>query len=271
MPHWPDLQKSFAKALFDPTCPAPTGMIAANGSSAETRFNVYRNNVAIGLRNALRESFPVVCRLVGDDFFTAMALEYARAEPPRSPVMLWYGSTFPDFIERFAPAAALPYLADVARIERAWLEAYHAADAEGMERLAFQGTAPALLPLATLKIHPALRIVRSRHAALSIWGHHLVEAAPTALELPAGGEDVWIFRREAEVEIRAIPPGGACFIQALQLGLPILTAFEDALEEDAQFDLAAHLSALLESGAVTGFEMAGMEDIEEIGALDEQT
>ena len=59
-----------------------------------------------------------------------MARAYALAEPPRSPVLMDYGAGFADFIAGFAPAASLPYLPDVARIERAWREAYHAADAE---------------------------------------------------------------------------------------------------------------------------------------------
>src|SRR3546814_5903028 len=67
-------------------------------------------------------------RIVGDEIFRAMARVYVASAPPHSPIMLDYGASFPDFIERFEPATTLPYLADVARIERAWIEAYHAAE-----------------------------------------------------------------------------------------------------------------------------------------------
>ncbi len=86
-----------------------------------------------------RCAFPAVERIVGEEFFQAMARAYVLAEPPRSPVLMDYGTTFADFIAGFAPAASLPYLPDVARIERAWREAYHAEDAEPLGPEAFAG------------------------------------------------------------------------------------------------------------------------------------
>ena len=59
-----------------------------------------------------------------------MARFHVRATPPTSPLLFEYGRDFPDFIERYEYAQSMPWLADVARIERAWLDAYHAADAE---------------------------------------------------------------------------------------------------------------------------------------------
>ncbi len=78
-------------------------------------------------------AFPAVKRIVGDDFFTAMARVYVVAEPPSSPVLMDYGVTFADFIAGFEPAASLPYLPDIARIERAWREAYHAEEAPPLD------------------------------------------------------------------------------------------------------------------------------------------
>jgi hypothetical protein len=48
-----------------------------------------------------------------------MARSYVALAPPSSPIMLDYGAGFPDFIGAFEPAKCLPYLQDVARIERA--------------------------------------------------------------------------------------------------------------------------------------------------------
>ena len=68
-------------------------------------------------------------RITGVDFFRAMARFHIRATPPTSPLLFEYGRDFPDFIETYEYARAMPWLADIARIERAWLDAYHAADA----------------------------------------------------------------------------------------------------------------------------------------------
>ena len=76
--------------------------------------------------------YPVTRRLVGDDFFRAMARAFVAAQKPRSPVLIHYGADFPAFVEAFEPAREIPYLTDVARLENAWVEAYHAAEAPAL-------------------------------------------------------------------------------------------------------------------------------------------
>ena len=91
---------------------------------------MYRNNVTVSLIDALAAVYPAVQRITGVDFFRAMARFHVRATPPTSPLLFEYGRDFPAFIEGYEYAQAMPWLADTARIERAWLDAYHAADAE---------------------------------------------------------------------------------------------------------------------------------------------
>ena len=116
-------QADLAAALLAPERAAPAGL------APQARLAVYRNNVVVSLTDALAAAYPAVLSLVGERFFKAAAGVYVRAEPPRSPVLITYGQSFAQFLEGFAPAAKLPFLADVARLERLWLEAYHAADA----------------------------------------------------------------------------------------------------------------------------------------------
>lgn len=254
MTSWPELQGAFADALLDPQRPTPTGVVDPEGAPCARRFGVYRNNVTVGLSGALAETFPAVRRLVGDDFFRAMAIAYARAEPPRSPVMAVYGAGFADFVARFEPAMGLPYLADVARIEQAWVEAYHAADAAPLDPAAFIGLAPEALPHLRLRLHPSLRIVRSAHAALTIWRCNTEDAGTEPVEDAGRPEDALILRPDAEVEVRAMPPGGATFVHALAAGDTVVEALGAALQAAPDFDLAAHLAGLMEMGAITGFE-----------------
>ncbi len=187
MPPWAELQRDFAQALLDPARPVPGGLVGPDGAPSARRFAVYRNNVVIGLAGTLATSFPAVCRIVGDEFFQAMAAAFARATPPSSPILLDYGAGFADFIAAFPPAASLPYLPDVARIERAWREAYHAAEAAALraEDLAeIPGERAAALRLA---LHPSLRLVRSRFPALTIWRMNVADGVPAPVDLEAGG------------------------------------------------------------------------------------
>jgi hypothetical protein len=123
------IHASFSDALLDPAAPCPPGLSSWNGSDPAQRFAIYRNNVVVGLVDALADTYPVTQELVGEAFFRAMVREFVRAAPPRSPVLALYGQGFAEFIESFPPAAGLPYLAEVARLEMLRVRAWHAADA----------------------------------------------------------------------------------------------------------------------------------------------
>lgn len=245
-------QGAFAGALLDTARPIPSGLFGPDGQASLKRFSVYRNNVVVSLIEALEAAYPATVRLVGEEFFRAMARAYAIVHPPTSPIMLGYGDGFSDFIAAFEPAQELPYLADVARIERAWLEAYHAPDVASL-------SADALVPVAQdaaggliFQMHPSLRVVRSRYPALTIWRMNVTDGEPAAIDLESGGEDVLIVRPEAEVEVRSLPAGGVEFVHALMAGQSLEQGAECAMRI-AGFDLAANLAGLLGAGAFIGY------------------
>ena len=127
-------QDVFSRALLSPEENCPQGLFSRNGADPAGRFAVYRNNVHSSLINALAAGYPVTLQLVGDEFFRAMAGVYVQGFPPTSPLINEYGSDLADFIQGFAPAASVPYLADVARLERLRVRAYHAADAQPLDQ-----------------------------------------------------------------------------------------------------------------------------------------
>ena len=98
-------QGGFAAAVLDAGAPIPPGLVGPDGKPSARRFAVYRNNVIVGLSESMKITFPAVARIVGEEFFLAMARAYVVADPPRSPMLLEYGDGFPDFVERFPPAA----------------------------------------------------------------------------------------------------------------------------------------------------------------------
>lgn len=248
-----DVQAEFAAALLDSAVGEPGSVADPEGKPTPRRFSVYRNNVAVGLINAVRATYPAVERIVGEDFFQAMALAYIRSDPPVSPVLLEYGGGFPDFVAGFEPAASLVYLADVARIEWAWMEAYHAAEADSLDPSAFSGIAESDLPMLTFSLHPSVRIVKSAYPAWSIWRMNKGDQPVTPIDLAAGGEDSLIVRPVASVEVRRLPAGGAAFLEGLASGGELAEAAERAVRSDAGFDLAANIAGLIDSRAVVGY------------------
>ena len=138
----PDYAVAFASALLDPTRGVPDGVEGPRHGVATKRFNVYRNNVTVSLIEALASIYPAVRRITGPDFFRAMARSHVRVSPPSSPLLFDYGRDFPNFIEGYAYARSTPWLADVARVERAWLDCCHAADASPLNVAALGAVAP---------------------------------------------------------------------------------------------------------------------------------
>jgi hypothetical protein len=255
LPSLSEVQAAFSAALLDSGAPVPAGVSGPGSGPADRRFAVYRNNVVSALANAVAGAFPAVRRIVGDDFFRAMARDYVLAEPPTSPVLLDYGVTFPDFIAGFPPAASLPYLPDVARIERRWREAYHAEDAEPLAPAALAGIDGADLPGLSFVLHPSVRLVRSRWPAVAIWRMNVSDVPVTPVDF-AVPEDALIVRPQAEVEVRLVPPGGAAFVSALAEGRALLAAAEMAQAADQRFDLAGNIAGLFAAGALRGIGRA---------------
>ena len=218
-----DMQTEFAAALRSQANGVPCCLKGAAQGRAERRFAVYRNTVAAGLIEALAGRFPVVERLVGEDFFRAMAHAYVTQEPPRSPLLFQYGGSFADFIAGFAPAAPLPYLRDMARLEYAQGLAYHAADRRtaaaclvcrpgSRAPCRFQGrTAP-------FGVHCRLVAI----PVISIW---LANQAETVTPLRhRGAEAALVSRPFLDVETRRLQPGTDAFLSALQASARISEA-----------------------------------------------
>lgn len=248
-------QREFAAALLDAATPVPAGIISPDGTPCTAGFNVYRNNVVAGLVEVLKAAYPAVYRIVGDTFFSAMACGYVMQAPPCSPVMLEYGVTFPDFVDMFGPAACVPYLRDVARLERAWVEAYHAADTLPTDLTRLATLDASALPSVRLLLHPSLRVVRSAYPVVTLWQMNVADGTPVAIDPTQGDESALVTRCAADVEVRTIPAGAASFIQSLASGASVAKAASLAFSERADFDLEGTLSGLLALNVVIDWEL----------------
>jgi len=237
----------FASALLDPERAPPAFVAGPNGKAVNKRYAVYRNNVTVSLIDALAATFPATMRITGVDFFRTMARFHVRATPPISPLLFEYGYDFPDFIERYEYARSMPWLADVARIERAWLDAYHAANAAPLPAQALASIPPVHLAEIILMPHPATRIVRSRYPAVTIFAANRV-SGPVARIEASEPEDALVTRPGMEVVVRRLPSGGAVFLARLIAGEPLGAAAEAALTDDSGFDLSANIAGMIEAG-----------------------
>lgn len=252
-------QRDFAAGLLDPTH-IPLVVRVAAGIDPARRFVVHRNNVMVALVDALASTFPVTRALVGADFFADMARDYVRIDPPRSPVIADYGEDFGSFIAMHAPAAGVPYLADMARLEHLRMQAYHAADAIALAPDAYTAllAAPQRLVHARLRLQPACRWLSSQYAVFSLWSAHQHadadrDAALAALDTNSA-EDVLVIRPQWDVQLIALPAGGIAWLDALRDGVALGDALACAVEANVDARPDALFALLLQHGLATAID-----------------
>lgn len=239
-------QDEFARALV--VEPARAGAAVA-GLVAQPAFAVYRNTVMKGCIDALQLNFPAVARLVGVEWFRAAAAVFVAGELPREPSLLAYGDSLPEFLSRFAPAADLPYLPDVARLDRLWAEAHAAADGPALDRAALASVDPEALGDAILRLHPAARWAWFPDSPIySIWRRNREKSADES-EIAWRGEGALLTRPLDAVRWIAIDAAACRFLDACASGRPVAQALDAALEADENANLVRLASTLLDAGA----------------------
>ena len=203
------------------------------------------------LGEALAAAYPAVQRLVGVEFFAATARAYHAQEDTRSATLTRHGAGFADFLAAFPPVAHLPYLADVARLERAWLEALHAADGPTVDAARVMARLDGAEQL-TFAPHPAARLVASQYPVVTIWQANQPGSAPGAgreiLDVP---EAALVTRPDLSVIVTPVDHATMVFAGALFAQATLARAYAAAQSESAAFDIVGALAALLSSGSLS--------------------
>ena len=239
----------FASGLLDPQHPVPD---LVKGQIAR-RYAVYRNNVTVGLIRALEANFPVVRRLLGEEYFAGFARDFAQGHPPQSPLMFLYGVDFPQALQHADDLASFPYLHDVAQLEILWRESYHAADALPLVADALSSIEPDVLFHSHFNVHPATRLLQSRFAVQAIFAANRSESGDQGSD-PAYPQQVMIVRPHHDVTVHAVSPEQFEFFHALMQGESLEDALDRAADLNTEFDLSNTLALLLQSGAFQSIE-----------------
>ncbi|MBM3117250.1 DNA-binding domain-containing protein [Jeongeupia naejangsanensis] len=212
-----DTLAEFAAGLVDDAFEPGCLTAASRGNLA-----LYRNNVRLNRVDALENAFPTVAALVGRDWFRAMARAYVIAMPAASANLHDDGAALAGFLDGFAPAADLPYLADVARFDWARHRAWYAPDSAPLDRARLAALDEGGFGRCTLGFDPALAlVVSSRWPIADIAAMH--EGGASA-DPDAGGQAVLVWREGW----RAVELHEAGWLSALLAGSPVGDALSGA-------------------------------------------
>ncbi len=209
------------------------------------RLDIYRNTFASVLTTALRLSYPAVHHLVSADFFDGAVGIFIEAHPPMSACLDDYGEALPGFLSDFEPAASLPYLPDVARLEWAVNRALHAHDTGPLDARRLAALTEAERARVRFVLHPSVSLVRANHPADLIW-HAVLEkddASLSAIDPHAGPAWLLVQRLPTGVEVRRMSESAWRFTSALCTAQSLAAALDEARDFDASALLADHLAA----------------------------
>ena len=210
-------------------------------------FAVYRNTSIKAAIDALLANYPTVTALLGEAAFGAVASIFAHERRPASPVLSDYGAQFPDFLAASPLGEELPYLADVARIDRLWTESFLAADAVSLSPETVIDMAGA--PADGIALHPTSRHAWLDTPAATIWLAHQ-QTSFDEMEPEWQSEGVHVSRVEGLVSVDRVTPGEVMLLDALAAGSPFRDAADAMMRVSSAHDLRTAVARLRRRGAL---------------------
>jgi hypothetical protein len=251
------LQTDFVAGIFDKNQKAAVQNIVQNKISSADRLAIYRNNAFSNLRGALQSIYPVVNKLVGDDFFQQAANEFVSATPSTSGDLHDYGEHFTDFLSAYEPAQHLVYLPDVATLEWACHRVFHAADHQGLDLQKLSAIAPEQYGELGFDLHPASALLVSNYPTLAIWQVNQDDyAGDQSVDLNRGGNHLLVSRDiHFVVRVVELSSGDYAFLHSLKEKNMLEVAAENALSVEGKFDLGASLQSFVAQKILIDFNL----------------
>ncbi len=236
-----ETQSRIADAVLDGNLDAVAALVRHDRLPRAERLRIYCNHTLTSLAAALGDNFPVVRRLVGDEFFRATAKRFVAEQPPRDPCLSAYGAGFGDFLARFEPTRSLPYLPDVARLEWLRIEVAFAPDVPALDLGSLAARPDSEQRGLRLALRPAAGLLASPYPVDRIWlANQQAEVPP--VDLAAGPVRLLIRRNPEGLRIEPLDTGPFAFFGAAARGATLQEAAEAALAADPEFDLVSALS-----------------------------
>lgn len=181
--------------------------------SPKEQIKIYRHNMSSGFNQSLAQIYPVCKKLVGDEFFSALTRQYISSKPANSPEAENYSQDFAEFIEKFAPIDAAPYLVDIAKLEWASAYALNCEDAQPLNNNALKRVSVGTV---TFHLPKSATLLSSPYPIRHIW-----EINQDSLEhekdfLPSKTADLlFIYRKSYALHIDKLSDSEWIFLNAL--------------------------------------------------------
>ena len=247
-----ELQQQFFEGLFTANESIADQLLPSDTLSTSERLAIYRSSVHGIHTTALGEIYPVCKRLVGTKFFEAMCDRYIPAHVSNSPNLQDYGGTFAAFIADFKPAQTLPYLPDVARLEWAWHNAFHAVDETGLDTTSLEGLADEEKPHIVFRLPVSGTLLSSRYPIHRIWEINQPDyPGEESVSLADGAVRLLVWRQAYAMRIDLVDDDSWPLLEALVNETPL----GELPERLPQQDVSILLPQCVQRGWIAGYTL----------------
>lgn len=211
--------------------------------TAAARLSIYANMYFFRLLEVLKDDFSAVAAAVGAADFHNLVTGYLTKYPPTEASVFWAGTHLAEYLRTGPIRHKVPYLADLAALERAIVEVFCARDTAVLDARAMRATVPERWPSVRMRGIAALQVIETQwRVALAL----RTFSAGRKFKAPArGSSTILIWRRDAKVFFREIDAFEAGAIAKLRRGAGFGAICASFVGKSAARDPVAAINAML--------------------------
>jgi hypothetical protein len=202
-----ELQRGVMRAVLDAEPQLAAPLIASGGIAAGGTLGIYANTARSNFIESLIASFPVIRRLVGEDYFQQVARGFHAHHPSLSGDLQFAGAMFAQYLAQLHGADDYRYLSEVARLEWLIQETLLAADHPRFDLAKLQTVAPAGYDALVFRLHPSVRLFASEFPCVAIWQANSGDAEPPAIDLRTGPDRTLLTRDRGRLAFHCLSSG----------------------------------------------------------------
>lgn len=146
-----------------------TPLSISKGMDIQERLRTYEIGYLNQISEMLIQVYPSTCHVLGQHSFKMLAYEYAAGYKSRHYNVQRTGDRFPEFLRNHTTTDRLPFLPDLAELERKIQHCYHANDVEPLGADILSRYAPEDWERLTFEFQPSFDLFESDWPVADIW------------------------------------------------------------------------------------------------------
>lgn len=210
---------------------------------ANERIGIYANAYFYRLLECLRDEFPATLAVVGPDEFAGLARDYLVWRPPTEPSIFYAGRYLAEFLRNHRLAGRWPFIAELATLERAVLEAFHAPEVPTLSEDAMRAIPVQQWPTTELRSHPGVEILRGEWRVDELLS--AVEKGDKWVKAPHETTTLIVWRRATQVNYRKLDEVEIGALAVLRNGASFAAICEAIATAAGESDQVALIGRLL--------------------------